>query len=160
MLPLLTGEERRELLIRAGENAPERSPRGESAPPAQAGRTPEAVALTCEGLSLTYGELSARAGRVARLLRARGVGPESRVGVCLDRSPEMIVAIVGILNAGGAYVPLDPAYPRQRLAFILEDSHARVILTRERLREILPSPGSSGAVEVLSLDTAGAESER
>src|SRR5207249_2182093 len=98
MLPLLTGEERRELLIRAGENAPERSPRGESAPPAasreapaaesagarglyelfedQAGRSPEAVAITCEGLSLTYEELSARAGRVARLLRDRGVGPE------------------------------------------------------------------------------------
>src|SRR5206468_12017728 len=84
------------------------------------------------------------------------VGPGSMVGVSLDRSPEMVLAILAILKAGGAYVPLDPAYPRDRLAFILEDTRAAVVLTCERLRGALPAAGT----EILCLDGAGPELER
>ena len=83
---------------------------------AQADRTPDAVALSCEGEQLSYGELNAQANRLARHLRALGVGPDVRVGVCLERSIEMVVALLAVLKAGGAYVPLDPGYPAERLA--------------------------------------------
>src|SRR4051812_19242514 len=79
---------------------------------AQAARTPEAVAVAFEGRTVTYGELDARAGRLARRLHGLGVGPEVRVGLCVDRSPEMVVALLAILKAGGAYVPLDPGFPK------------------------------------------------
>jgi len=102
---------------------------------AQVEQTPQAVAVVYEAEKLTYRELNARANRLAAYLRARGVGPESLVGICLDRSPEMMVAILGVLKAGGAYVPLDPAYPRYRLAFMLDDCQAAVILTEQRLVE-------------------------
>src|ERR1700761_4994857 len=78
---------------------------------ARAARAPETVALTCSGESLTYGELNARANRLARRLRALGVGPEVLVGLCTDRSLDMVAALLAVLKAGGAYVPLDPAYP-------------------------------------------------
>jgi non-ribosomal peptide synthetase component F len=85
---------------------------------AQVEQRPEAVAVVCGEEALTYAELNARANQLARHLRSLGVGPESLVGICLERSPEMIVGLLGILKAGGAYVPLDPAYPAERLAFM------------------------------------------
>jgi amino acid adenylation domain-containing protein len=96
---------------------------------AQAGRTPEAVAVVFEDTALTYGELDRRAAALARRLRDLGVGPEVPVGLCLERSAEMIVAVLGTLMAGGAYVPLDPAYPEERLRYLFEDSRMPVLVT-------------------------------
>ena len=105
---------------------------------AQAQRTPQATALVCEQQQLSYSELNARANRLAHYLRKRGVGPETLVGICVERTPEMLVGILGILKAGGAYVPLDPAYPKERLAAILEDAQAPVSITQQRLLDLLP----------------------
>ncbi|HYO16003.1 MAG TPA: amino acid adenylation domain-containing protein, partial [Thermoanaerobaculia bacterium] len=109
---------------------------------AQAERTPEAVALTFEGESLTYRELDERANRLANYLRRLGAGPEARIGIAVERSLELVVGLLGILKAGAAYVPLDPSYPRERLAFMLEDSQEDaalpVLLTQERLAASLP----------------------
>jgi amino acid adenylation domain-containing protein len=109
---------------------------------AQAARTPQRIALRHDRGETSYAELDARAGRLAAALRAAGVGPEVRVGLCLERSPEAIVAILGILKAGGAYVPLDPAYPAERLALLVADAAAPVLLTREALRARLPETGA------------------
>ena len=87
------------------------------------------IAVVFEGRQLTYRELNARANQLAHHLRALGVGPDVLVGLCVERSLEMIVGILGILKAGGAYVPLDPTYPTERLAFMLEDTQAPVLLT-------------------------------
>jgi amino acid adenylation domain-containing protein len=122
---------------------------------ARAARAPEAVALTCAGASLTYGELNARANRLARRLRDRGVGPEVLVGLCTSRSPEMVAALLAILKAGGAYVPLDPAYPPDRLAFLLQDASVPVLLTQSDLLGQLPA--TSAEVVVLDLDREGIE---
>jgi amino acid adenylation domain-containing protein len=105
----------------------------------QVTRTPEAVALTFEDHELTYSELNRRANQLAHYLQALGVGPETLVGICLERSVEMIIGLLGILKAGGAYLPLDPTYPPDRLGFMLEDSQASVVLTYSRLRERLPA---------------------
>ncbi|NPC76705.1 non-ribosomal peptide synthase/polyketide synthase, partial [Pyxidicoccus fallax] len=121
----------------------------------QAALTPDAVALEFEGQCLTYAQLDARANQLAHHLRALGAGPESLVGVCLERSLEMVVALMGVLKSGAAYVPLDPAYPRERLAWMLEDAAAPVLLTQERLRDVLP-PHSA---RVLCLDTQWAAVE-
>ncbi|HEX8244596.1 MAG TPA: amino acid adenylation domain-containing protein, partial [Longimicrobium sp.] len=121
---------------------------------AQAARTPVAVAVVYESQSLRYAELNARANQLAHYLQGRGVGPEVRVGICLERSLEMVVGILAILKAGGAYVPLDPGYPADRLAFILADSATPVLLTREMLRGALPA---REGVEVVSLDGAAEE---
>ena len=104
----------------------------------QVGRTPHAMAVVYEDARLTYGELNRRANRIARHLRLLGVGPDVLVGLCIERCAEMIVALLGILKAGGAYLPLDPTYPKERLAFMLEDAAAPVLLTQERLVERLP----------------------
>src|SRR6185369_1207351 len=88
----------------------------------QAARSPEATALMFGNVRVSYGELNGRANRLARYLRTRGVGPETRVAVCLDRTPASITAILGIVKAGGAYVPIDPAYPAERLAFMVADT--------------------------------------
>jgi amino acid adenylation domain-containing protein len=106
---------------------------------AQAARTPEAVAVEFEGRELSYKELNSRANRLAHYLKKQGVGAETRVGLCVERSVEMVVATLAILKAGGAYVPLDPEYPAQRLGFMLEDTQAPVLLTQARLRERLPA---------------------
>ncbi|HEX2325066.1 MAG TPA: amino acid adenylation domain-containing protein, partial [Chloroflexota bacterium] len=140
-LPLLPPAERTQLLTQWGTNAvpypAQDTVHGLFA--AQAGRTPDAVALSGAGAALTYGELEARANRLAHHLSALGVGPETRVGLCLDRSAGAVVALLGILKAGGAYVPLDPAYPPARLAEMLEDAGVEVLLTESRLAGRLPA---------------------
>ncbi|HEY7767648.1 amino acid adenylation domain-containing protein, partial [Longimicrobium sp.] len=100
---------------------------------AQAERTPGAVAVAFEDESLTYGELNARANRLAHHLRGLSVGPDARVAVCVERGPEMVIALLAILKAGGAYVPLDPAYPADRLRTMLEDSAPAALVTQSSL---------------------------
>jgi amino acid adenylation domain-containing protein len=97
---------------------------------AQAARTPEASALVCVDEHLTYLELNRRANQLAHYLVALGVGPETRVGICMERGPELIVAILGVLKAGGAYVPLDPDYPAERLVFMRDDAQVTVLITK------------------------------
>ncbi|HEX3156856.1 MAG TPA: amino acid adenylation domain-containing protein, partial [Candidatus Angelobacter sp.] len=102
-------------------------------------KSPEATAVVYEEQALSYRELNARANQLARYLRELGVGPEVRVGLCLERSLEMVVAVLGVLKAGGAYVPLDPGYPVERLGYMLEDTQAPVLLTQQHLRDRLPA---------------------
>lgn len=104
----------------------------------QAARTPNAVALSANQEHVTYGELARRADCVASFLRSRGVGPETRVGICLEHPPDMVVAILAVLKAGGAYVPLEPKSPSTRLEFILQDSGASLLLTSRTLAPVLP----------------------
>jgi len=104
----------------------------------QALACPQATALVCNGQALSYAELNQRANRLAHRLRAAGVGPDSLVAVALDRSVDMVLALLATLKAGGAYVPLDPQFPADRLAFMLEDSRAHVLLTAGNLHERLP----------------------
>ena len=115
----------------------------------QVDRTPEAVALVCGEDQLTYGELDTRANQLGHHLIALGVHPDSRVAVCMERSLEMLVAVLGTLKAGGAYVPLDPAYPPERLAYMLADSEPVAVLTQGHLKGSLPP----AAVPVIALDT-------
>src|SRR6185312_11743370 len=105
---------------------------------AQVRRTPEAVALVCEGRSLTFAELNAKANRLAHYLRTHGVGPDRRVAICLQPCLEMVIGVLGILKAGGAYVPLDPGSPPDRVQYLLSDAAPRALLTLESLRERLP----------------------
>nr|WP_276617413.1 amino acid adenylation domain-containing protein [Nonomuraea zeae] len=105
---------------------------------AQAVRTPDAVALVAGGVAVTYADLDARANRLARLLIRRGVGPESVVGVCLERGIDLVVAALGVLKAGGAYLPVDPAYPAERIAYALADARACHVLSSADLRGRLP----------------------
>jgi amino acid adenylation domain-containing protein len=124
----------------------------------QVQRTPEAPAVQFVDRVLTYGELNARANRLAHHLRSLGVGPDVLVGVFMERSLEMITALLGILKAGGAYVPLDPDYPAERIAFMLADTGLQVLLTQAKLSGRLPSltGGNGSAVaEVICLDRAG-----
>jgi len=109
---------------------------------AQVRRAPDRTAVEYEGARLTYDQLNRRANKLAHYLRRLGVGPDSLVGVSVERSLEMIVGIMAILKAGGAYVPIDPTYPNQRTAFILEDTQTPVLLTQERLRDGLPGHGA------------------
>nr|MDZ8289085.1 amino acid adenylation domain-containing protein [Nostoc sp. ChiSLP01] len=104
----------------------------------QVQRTPDAVAVVFEDQQLTYHQLNCRANQLAHYLRSLGVGAEVLVGICVERSLEMVVGLLGILKAGGAYVPLDPEYPIDRLRFMLEDSQVSVLLTQQRLVEQLP----------------------
>ncbi|MER5479923.1 amino acid adenylation domain-containing protein [Streptomyces sp. NPDC002734] len=112
----------------------------------QAAARPDAPALAWTGGGLTYGELDARADRVARRLRAAGVGPDVRVAVCLERSAAMAVAVLGVLKAGGAYVPLDAAYPADRLAFMLQDARPAALVTDPALLGRLPVDPATGRV--------------
>src|SRR2546430_766692 len=117
----------------------------------QAERTPDAVAVVFEAEHLTYRELNARANQLGHYLRARGVGAEVLVGICVDRSLEMIVGLLGILKAGGSYLPLDPSYPRERLSLMLGEGEVRVMLTltQKHLRDQLPTQDA----ETISLDS-------
>ena len=108
----------------------------------QVERTPEAVAVAFGGQTLTYADLNRRANRLAHHLRALGVGPGSLVGVCAERSFEMVIGLLGTLKAGGAYVPLDPEYPQDRLAFMLQDANVPVLLTQKHLVANLPTQGA------------------
>ncbi len=115
----------------------------------QVERTPTATAIQYEDRTLSYAELNARANRLARYLREQGVGPDSRVGICVERSLEMVVGLLGILKAGGAYVPLDPSYPAQRLKYMLSDSTPVLLLTDETGRVALS--GEVPSVPVIDL---------
>ncbi|HVR95732.1 MAG TPA: amino acid adenylation domain-containing protein, partial [Thermoanaerobaculia bacterium] len=142
-LPLLTTAERDQLLVEWNATAAA-SPVGclHELFAAQAARTPGAPAILFAGRATSYGELERRSRRLARRLRALGVGPEVRVGVCLERAPDLVVALLGVLRAGGAYVPLDPAYPAERLASMLTDSGAGLVLSGEGSAAALPSHGA------------------
>src|SRR5262249_8843877 len=119
---------------------------------AQAAATPDAVAVVFGDEQLSYGELEGRANQLAHQLRALGVGAERVVGVCLERSLELVVSLIAILKAGGAYLPLDPGYPPARLRFMLADAGAAVLISASRLRDRLDAPG----VRRLELDREGA----
>ncbi|MET0395816.1 MAG: amino acid adenylation domain-containing protein, partial [Longimicrobiaceae bacterium] len=123
---------------------------------AQAARTPSAPAVVFRDERLTYGELERRANRLAGHLRRMGVGPERRVGVCLERTPELVVALLGVLEAGGAYVPLDPAYPRERLGWMIEDAGVTLVLTSSALADVLPDSTRTLALDAVR-DAIGAE---
>jgi amino acid adenylation domain-containing protein len=108
---------------------------------AQARKTPDSVAAVFEGRELSYRDLAQRADQVARQLRSMGVNPDTRVGICMERSLELIIGLLGTLKAGGAYVPIDPVYPSERIAFMVEDSNMRVLLTQEKLLKQIPRNG-------------------
>jgi amino acid adenylation domain-containing protein len=122
----------------------------------QVERAPQAVALVCGKDRVTFRDLNRRSNQLARYLLRRGVGPEVLVGLCLDRSVETVVGLLAVLKAGGAYVPLDPSYPRQRLAFMLKDAAAPVILTQQRHLRNLPE----GSYERVRLDADWPQIER
>ncbi len=136
ILPLLSAPEWQQLLVegRALEGVGLRATGLHRLFEAQVERSPDAAALVCQGHSMTYRDLDRRADQLAHLLVDGGVGREDRVGLCLERSPEMVVGILGVLKAGGAYVPLDPALPRERLLFQLEDAGVAVLVTQTAYR--------------------------
>jgi len=139
-LPLLTEAERRQLLVEWNDTQAD-YPRDlciHQLFEAQVEQTPDAIAVAFEYQQLTYRELNAQANQLAHYLLKLGVGPEVLVGICVERSLEMVVGLLGILKAGGAYVPLDASYPKERLAFVLEDAQMPVLLTQQRLVESLP----------------------
>ncbi len=142
-LPLLTTQERSQLLIEW--NDTEVDSRGDKCIHTlfeeQVERARDKVALISETGQLTYGELNQRANQLAHRLKRRGVGPEVLVGICVERSLEMVVGLLAILKAGGAYVPLDPSYPEERISFMLGDSGARLLLTQQHLRDSLATWG-------------------
>jgi amino acid adenylation domain-containing protein len=140
-LPMLPAAERQQLLVDWNNTAvayPKTAPGLHQLIEEQAGRTPEQVALVFEQQRMTYAELNQCANQLAHHLRGRGVGPDVLVGLFLERSPEMLVGVLGILKAGGAYVPMDPAYPKERLGYILEDSKAPLVVTQKSLLDRLP----------------------
>ncbi|MFZ5917840.1 MAG: amino acid adenylation domain-containing protein, partial [Chloroflexota bacterium] len=149
-LPLLTRVEREQILVEWNATGVEypRSLCLHQLFEASAQKTPDAQALVWRDQSLTFAELNRRANRVAHYLLKLGVGPETLVGLCVDRSLEMVIGLLGILKAGGAYLPLDPAYPQDRLTFMVQDSGVRVLLTQESLAAILPTQG----LQVVCLD--------
>jgi amino acid adenylation domain-containing protein len=153
-LPMLSAAEREQLLVTWNVTAVDylREMTLSQLFEAQALHAPEAVALESQEGVLSYSELNARANRIAHALRSLGVGPEVLVGVCLERSITLVVGILGIVKAGGAYVPLDPAYPAARLAYMLQDTAAPVVLTSETLHAQLPKCGA----RVVCLDGDGA----
>ena len=116
---------------------------------AQVKRTPNSTAVVMGDRQMTYVELNEKANQLARFLRRFGIGPDSLVGICMDRSIEMVVSILGVLKAGAGYVPMDPGYPSERLSFMLQDANVFVLLTKSALIDQLPSHNGPR----LSLDT-------
>jgi amino acid adenylation domain-containing protein len=156
-LPMLAEEERQQLLVQWNDTAAD-YPRDSTIPDAFAGqvlRAPEAVAVQFGSQQLTYRQLDQRANQLAWRLRRMGVGPDSRVALAVDRSLELIVALVGILKAGGAYVPLDTDYPRERLALMIEDAQPDVLVTTTAKLPKIPAQG----LRQLLLDEARLEEE-
>jgi len=148
-LPLLTAPEQQQLLVEWNRTTTAQAPVCLPALfEAQSERTPEAVAVEDEVAQLSYGQLNQRANQLAHYLRGVGVGPEKLVGICTQRSQHMMVALLGVLKAGAAYVPLDPSYPKERLAFMLEDSGIEVLITEQSLLAELPTNQS----HILCLD--------
>ncbi|MBZ4423333.1 non-ribosomal peptide synthetase, partial [Myxococcus sp. RHSTA-1-4] len=139
-LPLMDEAEQHRLLVEWNDTTVEFTDGGcvHDRISAQAARTPDALAAVSDSGSLTYAQLEARSTQLASHLRRLGVRPGSLVALCMERSLELPVALLGILKAGGAYVPLDPAYPRERLAFMLQDTAAPVLVTQQHLRGLLP----------------------
>ncbi len=138
-LPMLSPEETHQLLSDFNNTAVQ-YPHGKTLVDlfeAQAAKTPKNTALVFENESITYAALNQRANQLARYLKKLGVGPETLVSVCMDRSPEMIISLLGILKSGGAYVPVDPDYPAERIAYILEDSASKYVITKAATRELL-----------------------
>ena len=125
----------------------------------QAERTPNAIAVVDQGQRLTYIQLNRRSNQLARQLRQLGIGPEARVGLCLERSSQIIVAILAVLKAGGAYVPLDPSYPRERLLYIADDAEIDVVVSQSKLQDILGEGKPRKTILLDSERTAGDEEE-
>jgi amino acid adenylation domain-containing protein len=142
-LPLLSTAERDQILRRWNDTAMpyERDATIAELFDAQAARTPDAIAIVTETERITYRQLNERAGRLARRLREAGVGADTLVGIFLERTPQLLVAIFGILKAGGAYVPLDPTYPADRLEFIVNDTRMPIMVTQASLVSQLPAGG-------------------
>ncbi len=115
----------------------------------QVARDPDAVAVVCDGRFLTYSQLNSSANKLANFLRGLGVGPESLVGVCLERKPELVIALLAVWKAGGAYVPLDPSYPKERLEFMVSDASVKALLTQEVHKHLFESSGA----RIVYLDT-------
>jgi amino acid adenylation domain-containing protein len=124
--------------------------------------TPRSVAVRSGDRSLTYVELSALTARLANRLRFVGVGPEARVGVCLDRSPELVASLLGVLAAGGAYVPIDPHYPQERIEYMVRDAGLGAVVTQRALRDRLPVPKEVAVIdmEAFVTESAGAAGQR
>jgi amino acid adenylation domain-containing protein len=144
-LPLLTQGERQKLLVEWNNTQidDQQNQCIHELFEAQVARSPDAVAVASEDEQLTYQELNIRANQLAHYLQSLGVGPEVPVGICVERSLEMVVGLLAILKAGGAYVPLDPTYPQERLAFMLNDAQVTVLLTQARLTKALPQHKAS-----------------
>jgi non-ribosomal peptide synthetase component F len=139
-LPLLSDRERHQLLIEWN-NTQVDYPKDSTIHQlfeAQVDRTPDAIAVVFEDQKLTYRELNERANQVAHYLQKLGVKPEVLVGICTERSLDMIVGLLGILKAGGAYVPLDPSYPLERIAYILSDAGVKILVTEQKMLALLP----------------------
>jgi len=155
-LDVVSREERQQLLVEWNDTRREQTDSGHVHElfERQAERTPEAAAVIFGDEQLSYAELNARANQLARHLRESGVGPESLVGILMERSAEMVVAILAVLKAGGAYLPLDPEYPQERLSFMLADSGAQVLLTQEHLTALLPAESLNEQLQVVALDDA------
>jgi amino acid adenylation domain-containing protein len=150
-LELLDDDERRQLVVEWNEtSAPFPAGCIHTCFEDQAEHHPNDVALTAGDVSLTYEDLNERANRLARHLQSLGVGPEVRVGICLPRSSDAVVALLATLKAGGAYLPLDPEYPTARLAFMIDDGSVEVVITRNAHRDRLPA--SVAQVVCLDLD--------
>ena len=146
-LPLLGADERQRLLVDLNATETEVAPATmHGLFEAQVDRTPDAEALVFEGERLSYRQLDERANQVAHALRERGVGPDQVVGLCVARSLDLVIGALGILKAGGAYLPLDPEYPTDRLAMMLEDSGAKVLVVHEETRGALAHQGETVAV--------------
>ncbi|HJT56493.1 MAG TPA: amino acid adenylation domain-containing protein [Ktedonobacteraceae bacterium] len=150
-LPLLTARERQQLLFEWNDTRVDYPLDGNlhQLIEAQVDCVPDAIALCFEEGQLTYIELNQRANQLARHLRKLGIGPDVLVGVCMDRSLELVIGLLAILKAGGAYVPLDPDYPQERLAFMLEDTAARVILAQQHLAGRLPELNAQATIVYL-----------